>query len=965
MQPFPAGSWCKSVLRRSFPALVLASLGLPALAQAPVALFTTDPNPAEGGAPLAVQFIDQSTGNITSWQWDFGDGGPGSSAQNPLQVFTLVQPFDVTLTVSGPQGVDSFTLLHAVDVLPTINGVVGAPPSLATMAVPVPDDLAQFVSDPEAVVRLGKALFWDVQVGSDGMTACASCHYHAGVDNRPRNTIHPGADGVFDLLPSQKGGGPNYTLSSGDFPFHKFVLPNTGTDLIRSTDDRRGATGVLAKDFAGTDPSGTFAFDFAKDGSNPSFQVGGIDTLQATGRDAPTAIGAIFFHRLFWDGRASNFFNGKNIWGNTDPSEPRVLEMLADGSLGEIAVLLDDAAAASQAIGPPLSSVEMSWTGRSWEDLGRKLVVRRPLSSQTVDLADGVLGALANPAGPGLEPALTYADLIRSAFHQRWWGSSELRGGFTQMEANFALFFGLAIQAYEATLVPGNAPYDRWAEGDLTALSDSALRGLELFVGRGLCTNCHGTPMFAGGLRDEVLSPDAPGEGILERMPMATAIVEGGGRFRSDSLGTRIDGRVAGLYDPQNQLVAWLKLPAGVRCAPAGSRVIAMQPTALVPPGSEFVADLRFVTDGRCNMSIDFRFAWNELGPPPGNYELRLAGKRMRLSIAPALTAVYDNGFYNIGVTPSSDDPGVGGRGPFGPLSVTRRVQEGDDIGQPTGLPGVAWFERTAVDGAFKTPTLRNVELTGPYMHNGSMATLEQVIEFYARGGNFAAQNARDLDPDVGGFALSEQEKGDLVAFLESLTDPRVRFEQAPFDHPELPLKEGQVGDHQSVFDDGQGNAIPVLTFKPATGFTGGNAIPPFAARLPAFVTVAVIEEGAAGARIGITCDKEPSASVSVFLSLSNPAIATLSPAVVTFTPDDWRVGRIVTVTTLDPDSAGGSTLTLHTSRAQSSDPAFASLPVDDVVLDFVPNLITNTDGSGQPTTDLAPGGASAAGKRL
>jgi hypothetical protein len=44
---------------------------------------------------------------------------------------------------------------------------------------------------------------------------------------------------------------------------------------------------------------------------------------------------------------------------------------------------------------------------------------------------------------------------------------------------------------------------------------------------------------------------------------------------------------------------------------------------------------------------------------------------------------------------------------------------------------------RAAVNGAFKTPGLRNVELTGPYMHNGSMATLEQVVQFYNRGGNF------------------------------------------------------------------------------------------------------------------------------------------------------------------------------------------------------------------------------------
>jgi cytochrome c peroxidase len=964
MKPNPAGSWRRHALRPLRP-IALVCLAAPAAAQAPVALFTTNPSPAEGGAPLSVQFIDQSTGNITSWLWDFGDGGPGSSEQNPIHIFTLVQPFDVALTVSGPDGSDTFTLLHAVDVLPTINGVVGAPPALSTLSVPVPDDLAAFVVDEAAALRLGKALFWDMQLGSDGMTACASCHYHAGVDNRPRNTLHPGADGVFDVMPSRRGGGPNYTLNSGDFPFHKFVTPNTGQDLIRSTNDRRGATGVLAKTFAGTDDTGVFAFDFAKDASNPTFQVGGIDTLLVTGRDAPTAIGAIFFHRLFWDGRANHFFNGKNIWGNADPSQPKVLELLPDGSLGEVAILLEDAAAASQAVGPPLSDVEMSWLGRSWSDVGHKLIPRQPLASQNVDLTDGVLGELANAAGPGLEPGLTYGDMIRAAFAERWWGSSEERDGFTQMEANFSLFFGLAIQIYEATLVPGNAPYDRWADGDLSALSPEALRGLELFVGRAGCANCHATPLFAGALRDEVRTPDAEAEGALEFMAMANPLLTGGGRFSTDSNGLRPDGRAAGLYDAQNQLVAWLRLPSGLRCAAPGSRVLAMQPTALVPAGSEFLAELRFTTDGRCNMSIDFRFSWNPSGPPAGNYELRLAGKRLRLSAQPSTMAVYDNGFYNIGVTPTSDDPGVGGNSPFGPLAMSRRVQNGEDIGHFPGIAEVAWSQRVAVDGAFKTPTLRNIELTGPYMHNGSMATLEQVVEFYARGGNFALENARDLDPDVGGFVLSEQEKRDLVAFLESLTDPRVRFEQAPFDHPELILKEGQVGDHLSVFDDGQGNAIPVLAFKPATGFTGGNAIPAFEERLRAFITVALLEEGAGGARLGITCDKEPVGNVSVFLALSDNTVATIAPSIVTFTPQDWRVGRIVTVTTLDPDSAGGTTVTLHTSKAQSADPDFSGLPVEDVVLDFVPNLITNTNDPVPTAPDRAPGGARAGGQRL
>ncbi len=943
MQPYPAGSWRKLGLLPLSSPLVLACLCLPAAAQqTPVARFTTDPNPAEGGAPLSVQFLDQSSGVVTGWVWDFGDG-TSSNLQNPVHVFTLEQAFDVTLTAIGPGGANSFTFLHAVDVFPTTNGIAGAPPPLGTLVVPMPRDLGDFVRDPAAAVRLGKALFWDLQIGSDGMTACASCHFHAGADNRLRNTLHPGPDGVFDVLGSGRGGGPNYLLNSGDFPFQKYLDANNGEDLIFASDDRRGAAGVLGKTFAGTLP-GQQA-DLAQDEDEGLFQIGGVDALRVTGRDAPTAVGAIFFHRLFWDGRANHFFNGQNIWGNTDPSDPKVLEMLPDGSLGEVSIQLEDAAAASQAVGPPLSNVEMSWAGRSWRDVGRKMIDRRPLASQHVDLADGVLGALANPAGPGLRPAVTYAGLIRQAFHERWWGSQEESDGFRQMEANFALFFGLAIQSYEASLVPDQAPYDRWAAGDLSAMNESEVRGLQLFVGKGACINCHGTPLFAGALRDEVRTPDAEAEGALEFMEMKNARVLGGTTFtfpgRSSGAALAIvqgrEPQVVGLYSPQGQLLAWTRVPAGLVCSPAGELLLPLRPTALVTAGSEFEAELRVLTDGDCGVQLDFRSSWNLNGPAAGTYQLRTAGLRLSVVIEASRFAVYDNGFYNIGVTPTRDDLGVGAEGPFGPLSMTRRVQDGEDIGHSPGFTNVPWWQRVAVDGAFKTPTLRNVELTGPYMHNGSMASLEQVVEFYARGGNFAEENARDLDPDIGGIqALTEGEKADLVAFLKALTDPRVRFERAPFDHPELILKEGHVGSHQRLVSDGEGNALPVLVYKPATGADGGQPLQAFDERLHASVTVALLEQGPTGARIGFVCDKRPRADVTIALALSDPSRATLSTNAITFTPANWRVGQELLLTTTTPGTPG--TVILRTSRGRSSDPQFSGLPVIDIELDFESN---------------------------
>lgn len=82
--------------------------------------------------------------------------------------------------------------------------------------------------------------------------------------------------------------------------------------------------------------------------------------------------------------------------------------------------------------------------------------------------------------------------------------------------------------------------------------------------------------------------------------------------------------------------------------------------------------------------------------------------------------------------------------------------------------------------GRFRVPTLRNVEITAPYMHDGSLPTLEAVIDHYAAGGRVirSGLQAGDgranpfKDPRIRGFSITAEERGDLIAFLESLTDP-------------------------------------------------------------------------------------------------------------------------------------------------------------------------------------------------
>lgn len=97
-----------------------------------------------------------------------------------------------------------------------------------------------------------------------------------------------------------------------------------------------------------------------------------------------------------------------------------------------------------------------------------------------------------------------------------------------------------------------------------------------------------------------------------------------------------------------------------------------------------------------------------------------------------------NNGFHNNGTRP--DDP---------------------DLGRE------AVTERPADRGKFKVPSLRNVAVTAPYMHDGSLLTLEEVIEHYDRGG----QGHPNTDPTIHPLRLTAEEKADLAAFLRALTD--------------------------------------------------------------------------------------------------------------------------------------------------------------------------------------------------
>ena len=620
-----------------------------------------------------------------------------------------------------------------------------APPSLKTVAVPEPPNLSDYVQDKQAAILLGKALFWDMQVGSDGVTACATCHFRAGADSRSINQMNPGTLGRDTLgrpAPDRVlDRGANAHLVAELFPLRVLSNPaDRASPPLRDSNDIVSSQGVFATIFQDTVPGQPEELVLRR--PDPVFRAGGLNVRQVPPRHAPSVINAVFNHRNFWDGSAQNEFNGVNQWGDRDPNA-LVLKAVDSHGLAWQRVRLVNASLASQAVTPILSAQEMSADGRIGPDIasklgrksGKKLASGRPLGGQLVHPDDSVLGKESRWPQPGLKVD-TYEALIEKAFRREWWKSNTMirvapngsvafvpnSGGprasddYTLMEYNFSLFFGLALQLYQATLVSDDTPYDRWREGR-GVLSPQALVGLDVFLGQAART-----------------------------------------------------------------------LPDGTRRA--GARCI------------------------NCHAGAEFTDASVASIATKGITRLR-EGQDL------------DRGWNNIGVRPTREDAAVGGKDPFGKwLSATRQAAA-SPLAPATG-------RYIAVDGAFKVPGLRNVELTAPYFHNGGYLTLDSVVDFYSRGGDFGGLYGLDGGPiqPLSVPQLSLPEKQGLVAFLQALTDERVRLRRAPFDHPQLLVPNGQLENGVVTTPDPlrPGQALDRMREVPAVGRQGA-AVP-----LPGFM---------------------------------------------------------------------------------------------------------------------------------
>jgi cytochrome c peroxidase len=377
---------------------------------------------------------------------------------------------------------------------------------------------------------LGKALFWDMQVGSDGVQACGSCHFHAGADNRTKGQLNPNINGPLGNLAPLSVQPANTDVVANNFPFHSGAQDQTAVD---DSDDVMSSMGVSrSKTFVDIPPIGRFLAS----GALPP-DIGTLDALdpvpvnhgfrRVEPRNTPTMISAAFNFDNFWDGRARFIYNGGSVFGASDPTA-HIFWDLTPGAGGLAGAIMSDirpdlvteapevagqpvrikfSSQASQSNGPPLSDFEMSFRGRNWAKIGKKLLQAgvKPLANQLVATDDSRLGPFSNQGGsvctalgrptavntPGL--CVSYVELIEASFRRELWQSSNQRlngaacadpfdgycltvgmgaaaaanrNQFRQREANFSLFFGLSVQAYETLLIPDQTPADNFFDAN-------------------------------------------------------------------------------------------------------------------------------------------------------------------------------------------------------------------------------------------------------------------------------------------------------------------------------------------------------------------------------------------------------------------------------------------------------------------------------------------------------------------
>lgn len=699
-----------------------------------------------------------------------------------------------------------------------------APVSVVISApIVVPFDETQLngiVKDKDWLLVLGRAFFWDQQMGSDG-GSCASCHFSAGTDTRLTGQMNPafragGApDTVFGCTEGERcvtgtetgsGGtaGPEYTFVRADYPFRQLedVNDRNSKILINSNDvhssagsfDAKFKKAFHGKEFCGK-PNKDIFYKTAKYGHHKSFRIA---ARAVEPRNTATTINAAMSHTLAWDGRANNIFNGVGVFGLSEIiHEPTRRLIKMDGDYASLThIEITNSAMASFSVGPILDNLEMSCDGRTFADVARKILYTRPLRKQRIAETDSTFG-YHGPKGDirakrkGLKGKYKYYKLIQLAFDEKWWKGKGLwkiveedgegvlkktksyKHGHTQMEINFPMFWGLALQRYQHTLISSNTSKFDMAEA----------KGC--FDQTGVIPNPGGppTPVF-GNL-----------QACIDEGPHVWTEEEELGRTTFNGFG-----------------------PGNGGCAACH--------------GGNMFTNAAFTEDGHFDAMVLLNFG----GP----------------------IQWVDEGFQNTGANLLAQDLGRFATDPWGvPLSYTMQLATGNIVdpkadvcnaailGPPNATPApgplcdvngvpripVNWATQSVeVGGSMKSPTMRNVGLTPPYFHYGGYSDLRDIMDFYNRGGSerdipnnppgctvgddidfaageFPCSNTSGSGPfgqtpfgethpsgiigsnaagAITPLGLSDEKLDAMVAYLLTLSDPHVMCDAGAFDHPEL-----------------------------------------------------------------------------------------------------------------------------------------------------------------------------------
>jgi len=403
------------------------------------------------------------------------------------------------------------------------------------------------------------------------------------------------------------------------------------------------------------------------------------------------------------------------------------------------------------------------------------MLLRQPLEIQKVDPHDSVLGPYCNPYGLGLDPRkYTYMSMIKVAFADKYWKDpgkytitskgqlmNDPKNGYTQMETNFSMFWGIAIMLYESTLISTQSEYDSLvATGDLTVVGfgnvnldceasakvDPLLaRGCKIFnrlpgppppdgVSGVGCALCHGGPVFtevakpAGAPFTPFLTPFPDVRGVLDIRDLGFANIGVRPAFSDRMLG--------GTDDYGNPLSYGRQYRSGNILDPFLHSAIAdgqsVDPSIANGTVTKLEVDGASKIPGLRNVALTPPyFSWG------GYSTLRQVMK------------LYNRGLSRRDITYAGD-----------PNAIGSACVSGDDSGSgPDG--NQPWPVATSDCGTNATGLAQPLGL---------------------------------LDCNANGQVTCDAATDDLsalVRFMMSLTDPRVQCDQAPFDHPSLTVLAG------------------------------------------------------------------------------------------------------------------------------------------------------------------------------